>query len=397
MLTVSPIFFKNRYTNNAIENKNINKNRPSIKQSVNSSKNSFSYYSYFPNITMSSVSFKGSEKGERIVNDIEYEDYIKFTPEQKEELRDKYDKFYELIDPNQLFVFRIPKSSSLPLKNKYDIADFVKVSSNYNDYRNNKIICVGRSPKWFLNTSIWMKGGIEDYSLAAFSSNWYHRNMMGLGPKLYRDDNEAPTDEQANAYRRYMHRIKCDPVSLIKRVQKTGRPIIITDYIHSGAGLTSYLDLMSKFAEDAGVLDDFAKSIELFTIGSMEYLDDLGYDNWFSIPRVLLPQRLEPYGKDIPQHFHDMPASVLKSILVDKNTNECRSTYFPPSAWTVYNPMKYRTGLISDERLKEMPRVKDGVVNNYTNAMKDYRNLMNFRILDYLYTNGLLKENHKTR
>ncbi len=397
MLNVSPVLIKNQYVNNTLKNKDISKSSNFKGQSVDSSKNLHSYYSYFPNIKTNSVSFRGSEKGERIVKDIEYEDYIKFTPEEKEELRAKYDQFYELIDPYQLFVFRIPKTSVLPLKNKHDIADFVKVSSNYNDYRNNKIICVGRSPKWFLNTSIWMKGGIEDYSLAAFSSNWYHRDMMGLGPKLYRDDKEAPTDEQANAYRRYMHRIKCDPVSLVKRVQKTGRPIIITDYIHSGAGLTSYLDLMSKFAEDAGVLDDFAKSIELFTIGSMEYLDDLGYNNWFSIPRVLLPERLEPYSKDIPQHFHDMSASVLRSILVDKNTNECRSTYFPPSAWTVYNPMKYRTGLISEERLKEMPRVKDGVVNNYTNAMKDYRNLMNFRILDYLYTNGLLKEKHKTR
>ena len=44
-----------------------------------------------------------------------------------------------------------------------------------------------------------------------------------------------------------------------------------------------------------------------------------------------------------------------------------------------------------------MPRVRDGEVNTFTDAMKDYRNLMNFRILDYLYQNDMLKEKHRTR
>lgn len=394
MLAISPVSLKSKNNfNYGVQPKN-----PVGLVANNFVRGRYSALNHFnPSVCSLNFSFKGQPSGARIVDNIEHEDYIKYTPEQKERLREKYNKFYELVDLDQLFVKRKPGLNFLPLKNNDDMADFVNLSSDYNAFRKNKIICVGRSPKWFLNTSIWMKGGIEDYSLAAFSSNWYHRNMLGLGPKLYRDNDKAPTEMQANAYKRYMRGIKCDPVSLIKRAQKSGRPIIITDYIHSGAGLTSYLDLMSKFAEDAGVLDEFAKSIELFTMGSLEYIDDLGYDSWYSIPRVILPERLEPYSNDIKQHFHNMSASVLKSILIDKNTNECRSTYYPPVAWTVYNPMKYRTGLISDERLKEMPRVKDGIINNYTNAMRDYRNLMNFRILDYLYTNGLLKEKHKTR
>jgi len=150
-------------------------------------------------------------------------------------------------------------------------------------------------------------------------------------------------------------------------------------------------------AEEQGVLDEFAHSIQLFTMGSIEYIDDLGYDSWYAIPRVILPERLQPYNGVIKQEFHDMSASVLRSILIDKNTNECRSTYYPHSAWTVYNPKKYKTGIIEPEKLKEMPRVRDGEVNTFTDAMKDYRNLMNFRILDYLHQNDMLKEKHRTR
>lgn len=390
MLAIAPISFKNFYAQNY------------SKKTV-SSNNCMSSDFVLPNYpqslsklggrkTLFSASFKG-----RIADDIEYEDYIKLTPEQKDRIRHKYSNFYKLIKKDELFFPDRGLKDALPLSTDKDMKDFLRVSSAYKKYRKNKIICVGRSPKWFLNTAIWMKDGIEDYSLAAFSSNWYHRDRFGVGPKLYRDEHKQPTEKQANAYKKYMKRIKCDPVSIIKRVQKSGKPVIITDYIHSGSGLTSYLDLMSQFAEEAGVLDDFAKSIKLVTLGSTEYLDDLDYNNYFYLPRVMMPERLKPYENIIEQDYQDMSADVLKSILIDKNTNECRSTYYPPKAWNIYNPMKYRTGMIADERLVEMPRIRDGVVNNYTDAMKDYRNLMNFRILDYLYENNLLKDNHKTR
>ena len=340
------------------------------------------------------LSFTGNDS-KRLTEDIEYEEYVNLTEKQKEDLRYKYNNYYDLVDINELYSPVRPIEGALPLSRERDMKNFLSVAESYNKFRPNKIICVGRSPKWFLNASIWMKDGIEDYALAAFSSNWFYRDQMGLGPKLYRDEKKQPTEKEISAYKQYMKRIKCDPVSLVRRSQKSGLPIIITDYIHSGAGLTSYLDLMSRFADDMGVLDDFANSIELFTMGSIEYIDDLGYVNWYAVPTVLMPEKLQGYN--IKQVYHDMSADVLKSILDNKNTNECRSTYYPPAAWIIYNPMKYKTGLIPDERLKEMPRIKDGVINNYTNAMKDYRNLMNFRILDYLYLNGKLKEKHKTR
>ena len=310
-------------------------------------------------------------------------------------MRCKYNNFYNLIDVNELYSSKYPKEGALPLSKERDMQDFLRVAESYNKYRSNKIICVGRSPKWFLNASIWMKNGIEDYSFAAFSSYWYSRNHLGLGPKLYKIEERLPTEKEVSAYRHYMKKINCDPVSIVRKAQKSGLPVIITDYIHSGGGLTSYLDLMSQFAEKAGVLDDFVQSIELFTMGSVEYLDTLGYVNYFALPTALMPEKLQNYK--IKQVYHDMSADVLRSILDNKNTNECRSTYYPPAAWTVYNPIKYKTGFISDEKLKDMSKMKLGASDNFTAAMKDYRNLMNFRILDYLYLTGRLKESHKTR
>ncbi len=348
--------------------------------------------------TFTKVAFTGNpQSGKRIARDIEYEQYVALSEEEKADLRNKYDRFYSLIDINELYAKERTEKNLLPLASDQDMENFLNVSEGYNKYKDNQIICVGRSPKWFLNTSIWMKDGIEDYIFSAFSSNWYHRNRNGVGPKLYKDEDKMPTKEQEVAYRNYLKSIDCDPASLVKKAQETGKQIIITDYIHSGCGLTSYLDLMSRFAKDQGCLDEFANSIYLYTIGSEEYFEDLGLDNYFYQPRVLLPELLQPYSAVIEQDYHDLSARTLKSILIDKNTNECRSTYYPPAAWNIYNPNTYKTGQIADEELKKMPRVIDGEVNKFTDAMKDYRNLMNFRILDYLYANDLLKDFHITR
>ncbi|MBE7710391.1 MAG: hypothetical protein E7Z93_08105 [Cyanobacteria bacterium SIG32] len=388
MLTIAPISFKNTYSVQSVKRNGVKSATANCERNL---PQNAPYAAYNINLA-SQPSFQ-----QRLIGDIEFEEYNVLVDKEKEYLRYLYANFYELTDVNELHFKRDKNIDKLPLSSEEDMKDFLKVAAGYNKYREHKIICVGRSPKWFLNTSLWMKDGIENYSFAAFSGNWYRRNRQGLGPTQYKDESKMPTEKEYKMYKKYMKSLNCDPASIVKHAKKSGKPVIITDYIHSGCGLASYLDLMSRMAEEQGVLDEFAHSIKLFTMASVEYLDDMGYDNWYYYPRVILPERLKPYDKVIEQEYHDMSANVLKSILIDKNTNECRSTYYPHSAWTVYNPMKYKTGIISEEKLKEMPRVRDGEVNTFTDAMKDYRNLMNFRILDYLSENDLLKEKHRTR
>ena len=332
----------------------------------------------------------------RIVNDIEHEQYIEMSEEEREVCRQKYEDYYKLINIDELYkTDKRDKTWKLPLSGKYDMNNFLKVSADYNKYKDHKIICVGRSPKWFLNASIWMKDGIEDYDFIAFSSNWYERaelrNKQWLSSRRL-----PPNDDEKKAYKEYLKRKKCYPTDIVKSFNETGKQVIITDYIHSGCGLASFLDLLANFAKEEGILDDFAKSIKLFTLSSMEYLEELGMRNDFMYPTMILPDILKPYK--IEQQYHDMASSVMDSILIDKNSNECRSTYYPPRAWLAYNPDKFRTGLVSDEELKKMSKkLRKRTGNEFTDAMKDYRNLLNFRILDGLNERGLLKLKHITK
>ena len=267
------------------------------------------------------------------------------------------------------------------------MADFVDSCDYFKTLKGHPIICLGRSPKWFLNTSLWMKDVIDDYKFVAFSGAWYKQGLW----KLERDDVNAPTEEEILAYEKYLKSIEADPVSLLKKVQKTGKKVVLTDYIRTGKGVTSFLEIIGKYADKQGVLDEFGKSLDFLGFGNMEFLEDAYYED-IPIPRMQLTQEFVPYREDIEQRYHKIPYISCVQILENGNTNECRATYYPHQAWTSYHPNRYRTGKLPDNVLKKLNITSPKTIVNFTDTMRDYRNLLNFRILDYLAQNDLLKD-----
>ncbi len=346
----------------------------------------------------SNVSFGEFFDPNRTVPHIDYEEYLAMKLNTKARFRKRCENFIndKNINSNELFDKR---HKHLPLDTPEKFDNFLKISSIYNDYKEHPIICLGRSPKWFLNTSLWMMDGIKDYKFVAFSKSWYKPNWVGI---MQRCPWDAPSQEEEAAYRKYLKRIKADPLSIVNNMKKTGKPTVITDYICTGKGVTSFLDVMSSYAEDLGVLEDFSKSIQIVGIGSLDYMEYLNSDlDEIKIPSVSMPERLKPYWHNIKQDFYNMDYDVFKDMLLNQNTNECRSTYYPHETWTIYKPDQFKTGLIKDMKkvvamTKQLKHNKESM-SSFTTAMYDFRNLLNFRILDGLYKRGLLKVAHKSK
>ncbi len=333
------------------------------------------------------VDFTGEKDESRRVPDIDYFKYKSMSPVMKRFLRKKCIQFNKEVNTSEL---KNEKKNYLPLMNDKVMDEFLEVCDVYRNLKNEPILCLGRSPKWFLNTALWMKDGIDDYKFVAFSKFWYRSSRDGL----VRMDGYAPSPDEKKAYKRYLKSIQADPKHIVDVHEKTGKKIVITDYINSGKGACSFLDLMSEIAEEEGILEDFAKSIRILGIGCIEYTEKRYYeDEEFSIPSVQLPERLMPYKKEIPQEFHDMPLDLFEQMLINENTNECRSSFYPHEAWTAYKPNRFKTGMLTDKKINELKGKNPRCVSNFTPAMRDYRNLLNFRILDYLDQKGLLREN----
>ena len=110
-----------------------------------------------------------------------------------------------------------------------------------------------------------------------------------------------------------------------------------------------------------------------------------------------MPEKLQPYKKNIEQTFYDMPFAMFEEMLLNQNTNECRSTFYPHDAWPIYRPDRFKTGLIKDLKKVENVKAQLGTafgkrtVSSFAPAMRDFRNLLNFRILHGLDERGLLK------
>ena len=333
----------------------------------------------------------------RTVPHIDYEEYMAMKEPTKKRFRKKYANFYRNMSINKDEMFD-KTDTSLPLRSEKDMDEFIKTSRIYLKYKENPIICLGRSPKWFLNAALWMKDGIEDYKFVAFSKYWYRPDYREGVVKI---PGAAPTPNEELEYRKYLKRIKADPKTIVEHMQKTGKKTVITDYICSGKGACSFLDIMANYAKDLGILEEFSRSIQFVGIGSMDYLEELNpYLDEYSIPSVPLPEILRPYERNIKQEFYNMDYGMFREMLLNQNTNECRSTYYPHDAWTVYKPDQFKTGLIKDmNKVKEMAKrlPKEKMLSSFTPAMFDFRNLLNFRILDALYCRGLLKPNHISR
>jgi len=367
----------NSYFNQQI--RNTSKKQTDKRDYVQSNINNYPLYQ---------INFGSEIHKSQTVPDVDYFKYKTLSPAAKKFLRKKCAEFNKNADIEQL---TNKNKRYLPLLDDKVMKQFIDVCDIYRKIKDEPILCLGRSPKWFLNGALWMKDGIEDYKFIAFSESWFRRDSYD---NLVKIKMAEPTDDEKKAYKRYLTSLRATPQHIVDVHNKTGKKVVITDYINSGKGACSFLDLMSEIAEEQGVLEEFANSIRILGIGCMEYRSKFYRDDdEISIPRIPLPERLWPYDHIIKQEYHDMPIEVFEQMLVNENTNECRSTFYPHRAWTVYKPYNVKTGMIGQKKIDELKQKAPRSLNNFNSTMRDYRNLLNFRILDYMEENGILREN----
>lgn len=334
----------------------------------------------------------------RTVPHIDYEEYMAMKEPAKKRFRKRYENFFKdpIINTEEMFD---QNYRYMPLRTEREMDNFIKTASIYKKYKEQPIISLGRSPKWFLNAALWMKDGIDDYKFVAFSTYW---NKPDPIEGMIRIPENAPTEKEELAYRKYLKRIKADPQTIVDNMQKTGKKTVITDYLFSGKGACSFLEIMGNYAKDLGILEEFSKSIQIVGIGSMEYVEERTRQEYISEPKAFIPNVLRPFEKNIKQEFYDMDYYMFKNMLINQNTNECRSTYYPPRTWTIYKPDQFKTGLVKDikkvkEMIKQLKANHERTMSSFTPAMFDFRNLLNFRILDGLNERGILKAIHKSK
>ena len=186
---ISPISQSYTFSKYKIAQNRISSNETSPQKSTNTTK--------LPSINEVTlpINFKAERK---TVPDVDYFSYRTMSEPMKRFLRKRCTDFNEKVKTSEL---ENQNKKYLPLMKDEDMKKFVEICSQFNKLKDDPILCLGRSPKWFLNTSLWMKDGIDNYKFVAFSKFWFRKQgdeLVKMGPMF------QPTPEEKKAYKKYV-------------------------------------------------------------------------------------------------------------------------------------------------------------------------------------------------
>jgi len=188
-------------------------------------------------------------------------DYRNLSDMQKDELMNKF-----LVAFHDNYYFHPRYRQTHP---KF-IDDFISTAEEIaKNYKDRRIISVGRSPCAFLETAMMIPNGIEGYIKAPFSGSWYSSlNNSGKNPIYSVVKGKKPSiDNMINYGINCLEAQGITPEIIINDAIKKNKTVII-DYIESGASIVSFIDVLTAWFRNKGYTrEQLLNSIDIVAIG----------------------------------------------------------------------------------------------------------------------------------
>lgn len=273
--------------------------------------------------------------------EVSVEKYLKLSDEEKEYLRRRFEETFKPHQPEVDRMLYTPPET-YPLIEDDRMEELLKTAETLlSMYPNSRIVSVGRTPLWFLETARLLEfseGVIVDrYIYAAFSGRWYKKSG-----DIPRPGHEGPNGDQIMAYRTYLSTIELDPITIVDKEEQT----VFVDYAEQGESIASFLSILLEWADELGLRDILKKKI---VVHILQYPELKIYLDKFSIVRQ-------------PVDFE-----LVRDLANSNAFEDSMGVYYPYQRWSEINPL--------EEKISE-------------NA-----NLVYFRIIDFLAQKGLLLPN----
>jgi len=130
-----------------------------------------------------------------------------------------------------------------------------------------KYVSLGQSPALIVAIAALMKGYEKNsFDGIAFSGRWYFQDTDPVTRKrndhLTRNNYLAPKAEKINVYKQYLSKKGMDPESICQNFTPEA-PLVIVEYAQSGAGLYSFLEILTKWATALGLLNNLQGKVKI--------------------------------------------------------------------------------------------------------------------------------------
>lgn len=201
------------------------------------------YPKYSTLMAYSSICF-GSDSIDDLNNFATIEDYRRLKPTQIERLRQSV---------HEKFRFR-PSIFSKP----EEMETLEKAAQKiFQEFKNQRLVSLGRSPLVLLETYKSMENGINDYDFVAFSSGG---SLSSINSRIWSSSQRNPEKKELNCYREYLETIDMSPKKIIQ-IAKNGNKTVIVDFCDSAGGMKAFLEILRDWALEQENYEELKKSV----------------------------------------------------------------------------------------------------------------------------------------
>lgn len=123
--------------------------------------------------------------------------------------------------------------------------------------------CIGQSPAYIMAC-----GRLEDELEKKDSDRWHHIIFSGKwvtrqDDGCYKQHRDGPTPKGLEFYRTYLTRHGMSPKHIIERFEQGKKRTVIVDVCITGEGLYSFLEILSKWAEELHIAEQMRNAMQI--------------------------------------------------------------------------------------------------------------------------------------
>jgi hypothetical protein len=231
-------------------------------------------------------------------------------------------RYFDLSEDQRKFFRKqfqeIIPSSCLLVQDEYMEKLFETASQLSKEHPNDRIVSVGQSALWFIETAKLLDAAPDRYGYAAFF--WVNSGEL---------QEKSPSQEQILAYRKYLSSIGLDPSTIIANVKQGRNTRLVDEYEHYSDSLAFFLKLLVDWAKEENLeaklrealkIQVFRSSDSLFKKKSsilefpLEYLEvDDALADYFAMSKKELNLGIDyPYERWMNPSINPLKIPVLK-------------------------------------------------------------------------------------
>lgn len=184
--------------------------------------------------------------------------------------------------------FEATFNQQMILKNPANIDELIATARELNNrYKNSVIVSLGQSPAYIVKAAeilneLENNKYQNEYKYLAFSGRFLSKNRF---PPSYEEEEpypnkifyqsprySLPTENQLEAYKKYLKLLKLDPIEITNRFNKSQIPTVFVEYMQHGESLASFLYTLNAIAATEGINKElFKKATKYYTFQPQQF------------------------------------------------------------------------------------------------------------------------------